>query len=137
MGRGREWCKDYFRKLQRFRTFADMETAKKILRRLHRDRDDFTAAEVSYASQIIAAYNEEMALRGKNSKLPTKEVAIGDEVEVSGRKFVCVKAARVNVPSEACSGCALRKLYLGCGDLKCSPFDRRDGNFVWFKTPEK
>ena len=110
-----------------------MKLVEKILRRAYRDRTEFSAAEVEFAGAIIAAYNEEREARGKKSSLPTKFVPVGEEVTVSGRRFLCIAAEKVGVPSEACSGCSLSKLYLGCGDLQCGPFDRRDKRFVWFK----
>lgn len=110
-----------------------MKVAEKVLRRLYRDRQKFSVAEVAEATAIIDAYNEERASRQKSVQLPTRFVAVGDEVVVSGRRFVCVERGQVWPPCEACKGCDLSRLYLGCGDLQCGPFDRKDRRFVWFK----
>ena len=114
-----------------------MKLAEKILRRMRPDAALFSPDELSYVGEVVAAYNEEKALLGKKTALPTRFVAIGDEVVVRGRRFRCVEADRVSVPAEACSGCSLSKLYLGCGDLQCGCFDRRDKKFVWFKEVKK
>lgn len=97
----------------------------------------FTAAEIERVSAIIEAYNEERSLLGKKTALPTRFVEIGEEVDVRGRRFRCVAADVVSQPAHACLGCSLSKLYLGCGDLQCGCFDRRDRKFVWFKEVKK
>ena len=109
-----------------------MRDSEKILRRIGWS-GSISAEDIAFVDEVISAYNEERALMGKKTSLPTKFVAVGDEVVVSGRRMLCVARGRINVPSEACIGCAFSKLYLGCGDLQCGPFDRRDTKFVWFK----
>lgn len=136
-GGGREGLKSLLLFVSEKCYLCDMKLAEKVLRRLYKDRDVFTADEVARVEAVIDAYNEEKSLRGKKYALPTRFVAVGEEVVVSGKRFVCRVAARVSVPSDACSGCSLSKLYLGCGDLQCSPFDRKDGKFVWFGEVKK
>lgn len=114
-----------------------MKLAEKILRRMRPDAEIFPPEALSYVEEVVAAYNEEKALLGKKTALPTRFVEIGDEVVVRGRRFRCEEAARISLPADACSGCSLSKLYLGCGDLQCSCFDRRDKKFVWFKEVKK
>ena len=114
-----------------------MKLAEKILRRVYRDRTDFSAEELDLVSAVVAAYGEERSLAAKKTALPTRYVEIGAEVVVSGRRFRCVTADKVSVPAEACRGCSLSKLYLGCGDLQCGCFDRRDKKFVWFVEVKK
>lgn len=84
-------------------------------------------------SRMLSARIEVSSADGRKSRLPMREVPVGGEVRVSGRLFRCVRRPSVWPPCEACSGCDLSGLYLGCGDLRCSPFDRSDGCFVWFK----
>ena len=43
-----------------------MKVAEKVLRRLYRDRQKFSVAEVAEATAIIDAYNEERASRQKS-----------------------------------------------------------------------
>ncbi|MGM9736947.1 MAG: hypothetical protein ACI3ZT_00875 [Candidatus Cryptobacteroides sp.] len=114
-----------------------MKLAEKILHRMRPDTASFTADEIQFVSEVIAAYNEEKALLGRKSALPTRFVEIGGNVVVRSRVFRCEEAEKISLPSEACSGCSLSKLYLGCGDLQCSAFDRRDRKFVWFKEVKK
>ena len=61
------------------------------------------------------------------------EYAVG-EVFVLGRyRYECVVAPRRLLPCEACLGCVFARKRRNCNKLKCSPFDRSDGRFVWFK----
>lgn len=67
-----------------------------------------------------------------NRRLPTHYVAIGDVVTVCGHRYRCVKR-----PSgwSICEGCALNKPGRHCASasLRCSKWDRRDGENVWFE----
>ncbi len=108
-----------------------MRIEEKVLRRM--GREDYGPSELDYVVSVITAYNEEVAARRKAVFPPSKDVALGGVVTVSGRRFSCVVRPDVWPPSEACRGCDLSRLYLGCADIRCSAFDRRDGRFVWFK----
>lgn len=82
---------------------------------------------------VLAAAAEERSVESKRARLPRTEIPVGGTVRQSGRLFRCVeRPGDVWPPSEACSGCSISGLYLGCGDLKCSAFDRSDGRDVWF-----
>lgn len=110
----------------------------KILHRIYADRDSFSAEELAFVGGVVSAYNEERAARAKAVALPTRFVAVGDMVMVAGHSMRCVRRpSDVWPPSEACKGCSLSRLYLGCGDLQCSLFDRRDKKNVWFVEDEK
>lgn len=83
--------------------------------------------------RVLAAAAEERSVESKRARLPLTEIPVGGTVRQSGRLFRCVeRPGDVWPPSEACSGCSISGLYLGCGDLKCSVFDRSDGRDVWF-----
>lgn len=109
-----------------------MGISEKILRRVHPGRVDFGEDELSYVDAVVSAYNEERAASGRVASLPGRFVAVGEVVSVAGHAVRCVPRPDVWPPCEACRGCALSRLYLGCGDLQCSVFDRRDGSDVWF-----
>ena len=120
-----------------FFNFGAMVMSERILRRMGRTDAGFGEAELAYVADVIAAYNEERAAGGKAVALPMRYVDIGGEIEVSGHRLRCIeRPVRVWPPCEACSGCALSKLYLGCSDIQCSIFDRRDRKDVWFVENE-
>lgn len=65
--------------------------------------------------------------------LPTRFVPVGGRVRMGGVEYECVEAGAETCPSAACSGCDFSREGRGCWSLQCSPFDRRDGKFVWFR----
>lgn len=93
----------------------------------------FTEGDVELVGRVMRALSEDADRERRRTALPTRDVPLGGVVEVSGRRFRCVARPLVWPPSEACSGCDLSRLYLGCSDLRCSCFDRADGRFVWFR----
>lgn len=68
--------------------------------------------------------------------LPTKYVPVGGRVRLGGVEYECVEAASESCPAAACSGCDFSRKRRGCWSLQCSPQDRRDGKFVWFREVE-
>lgn len=113
-----------------------MKMSERILRRVHPGRGDFGEDERSYVEVVLSAYNDERASSGRTSAMPVRYVPEGGEVTVAGRVLRCVRRGAVTCPADACSGCSLSRLYLGCADLQCSSFDRRDGINVWFLAEE-
>lgn len=77
--------------------------------------------------------------RGRSSRaedLPTRYVEVGSRVRFGGVEYECVEAAAESCPAAACSGCDFSRKRRGCWSLQCSPQDRRDGKFVWFREVE-
>lgn len=110
-----------------------MLLSERILRRLYPDRGEFSEGELSYVDAVLSAYAGERLSSERASALPLRYVEVGGAVSVSGYRLRCVERPRcLWPPSEACSGCALSRLYLGCAGLQCSSFDRRDGRNVWY-----
>lgn len=74
---------------------------------------------------------------GRYVGLPTRYVAIGARVRLGDRVYECLERSRVDVPEDACRGCAFRNGRPACGDLQCSRWDRADGKNVWFGRVER
>ena len=77
--------------------------------------------------------------RGRSSRaedLPTRYVEVGGRVRFGGVEYECVEAPPESCPAAACSGCDFSRKRRGCWSLQCSPQDRRDGRFVWFREVE-
>lgn len=109
-----------------------MRKAETIALRLYGEGAD--AGRIEEVSRVLDALALARAAETRRSRLPVREIPLGGTLRVSGHLLRCVeRPADVWPPSEACSGCAVARLYLGCGDLKCSVFDRSDGRNVWFE----
>ena len=52
---------------------------------------------------------------------------------MGGVEYECVEAPFETCPAAACRGCDFSIKRRGCWSLQCSPQDRRDGRFVWFR----
>ena len=105
----------------------------RILERLYGPRDSYTLEEVEFARRAIRIANEDAG----RSRLPRRDVRVGEYFYKTGIKYVCVKRparySQTAVPSEACAGCDLRRNMNNCEGPRCSCFVRSDGQNVWFK----
>lgn len=100
-----------------------------LLRRLFPGRERFSAEEIEVASRVVSAD----APAGRCGRLPWEYVPVGGRVRIGGRTYECVRAGATILPSQACCGCALKSARVQCLKYQCSPFDRRDGRFTWFR----
>jgi hypothetical protein len=105
----------------------------RAVRRMFPGVDDIPDELNMFADGVIGAYREDRAQEVKRETMPGTYVPVGGEVEVRGRMYKCVANTMRGLPSEACTGCDLRRRGTVCSWLQCSAFDRRDGLFVWFK----
>lgn len=110
-----------------------MMKAEKILRRICPNASGYPEIVSRFVGEVIDAYNDERALESKNTEMPSRYVGIGEEVIIRGKRYRCIEADSVTVACDACAGCDVRREYLNCNDLMCSPFDRKDKKFVWYK----
>lgn len=69
---------------------------------------------------------------GQNGKMCSVYVGIGERIEIKGVRYECIRSC-AGVPCEACLGCDLRRDRVNCMGFQCSPFDREDGEFTWFR----
>jgi len=113
-----------------FLHLCGMRKGERILKKAFPERSEFSEEEIELAEKVIEAY---LAPTPRSSALPTKYTDVGDILEIGGHRYECIVARRCSVPSEACSGCDFSRKYRNCSDVQCSPFDRRDGKFVWYK----
>lgn len=104
--------------------------AEELLRRLNPGRYEFSEGELRIVREALG---EDVEAAGRFNRLPWVFVPIGGRIRVRGREYECVKADSVLLPSQACSGCDLRKGRCQCVKYQCSPFDRIDGKFTWFR----
>lgn len=107
-----------------------MTKEERILRSLYPEREYFTIKEIE---SVRAGMHRGIPTYDSSVRLPWKFVPVGCTVEVGDECFVCVEAEKVSLPMDACIGCAFSRGGRGCKHLQCSPFDRRDHKFVWFK----
>lgn len=101
-----------------------------LLRRLNPGREKFSAEERTIVGEYIG---EDVGVSRRFDRLPWVFVPIGGRIRVRGREYECVKADGVLLPSQACSGCDMRGGRCQCVKYQCSPWDRRDGKFTWFR----
>ena len=107
---------------------------REVLQVLYPGRTEWSGEEESAARRVLAWRGGSGDTRPSRSEvLPTKFVPVGGRVRLGGEEFECVKAPAETCPSAACEGCAFSRKGRGCWNLQCSPQDRRDGRFVWFR----
>lgn len=99
----------------------------RILRELYPGRENFTQEDLAFARKAIEIANR-LATR---SRIPRTDIRIGDVIEREGMKLLCVRRPP-GFQHEACEGCVFRQKNLRCSGLRCSKFDRGDGENVWF-----
>lgn len=105
----------------------------RILRELYPGRDRFSPEQVEFARRAIAICNRD----AQRSRIPRTDIAVGDSFFRKGREYVCIRRPKLSSPSEACSGCSFGASEVKCHGLRCSVFDRSDGNNVWFVEVER
>lgn len=101
----------------------------RILRELYPGERSFTPSQVAFAQRAIEIANRD----AKRSRIPRTDIPVGGSFFRKGKEYVCVRRPRVSLPSEACAGCAFNTSDVKCHGLRCSVFDRTDGNNVWFE----
>lgn len=101
----------------------------RILRELYPGVDSFTPEQYAFARRAVEVANAD----AKRSRIPRTDVPIGGVIYRKGRRYLCVERPVVGLPSEACSGCSFNVSEFKCIGLRCSRFDRSDGNNVWFQ----
>ena len=105
----------------------------RILQRLFGPRASYSPWEVELARRAIEIANSD----AQRSRLPRRDIRVGEEFEKKGVRYVCVLRprgyARTASPGDACSGCDILKHSNHCEGPRCSVFDRSDGQDVWFK----
>lgn len=99
----------------------------RILRELYPGRENFTQEDLAFARKAIEIANR-LATR---SRIPRTDIRIGDVFEREGVRYLCVRRPS-GFQHEACEGCVFRQKNLRCSGLRCSKFDRGDGENVWF-----
>ena len=104
----------------------------RMLRELYPDREKFSKSEIDVVRRVIDSNAGARKIPGRCASVPYVFIPIGGRIKVGGRIYECVKAGATILPSQACSGCALRTGRVQCMKYQCSPFDRRDGKFTWF-----
>ena len=68
----------------------------------------------------------------RSSTPPRRTIAVGDYFELAGVRYEVVLRGAIELPRDACIGCAFASR--NCPEyLACSSFDRRDNVSVWFK----
>lgn len=100
----------------------------RILRELYPGESEFSAEQELFARRAIEIANRD----AKRSRIPRTDIPVGSTFFRKGKEYMCVRRERVVLPSEACSGCAFNQSDAKCSGLRCSRFDRSDGNNVWF-----
>ena len=100
----------------------------RILRELYPGESEFSDDQVSFALRAIEIANRD----AKRSRIPRTDIGIGDTFFRKGKEYRCIRRDWVSLPCEACSGCAFNQSDAKCSGLRCSRFDRSDGNNVWF-----
>lgn len=113
-----------------------MIKSERILRDVFPGRETFSEDEYRLVERIIAAVNND----APRSRMPKTEPELGSvfEVEDNGAN-VSLRVSRrgpVLAPRDACLGCWFKNHGRGCYGLRCSRFDREDGNNVWFVAVE-
>lgn len=104
-----------------------------LLRVLYPGRETFTVEEMDVAGRILCSCTVKVRKFGRCDKRPWVFVPIGGKIKVGGKVYECVKAGVTLLPSQACSGCDLKSGRVQCIKYQCSPFDRSDGKFTWFR----
>ena len=100
----------------------------RILRRLFGDQDEYSLEQVELARRAIEIANAD----DQRSRIPRRDIRIGETFEKKGVEYRCVRRGEVRVPSEACSGCDILRHSNHCEAPRCSKWDRTDGQNVWF-----
>ena len=101
----------------------------RILSELYPGVSNFTDEQVAFAHRAIEICNRD----AKRSRIPRTDIGIGETFFRKGKQYRCIPRRRVGLPCEACSGCAFNQSDAKCAGLRCSKFDRSDGNNVWFE----
>ena len=104
-----------------------MSKIERVLQELYPGVAEVTPEQRAFAERAIEIAKRD-ALR---SRIPRTDIRVGSTFWRKGKEYVCVRRRRVDLPSEACSGCAFVSDQK-CYGLRCSKFDRSDGNNVWF-----
>lgn len=105
----------------------------RILHELFPGTSDFSDEQRALAARVITI----AACDSARSRIPGKDIPVGATFSRRGVEYMCVLRPRLLEPCEACLGCAFNASSLHCSGLRCSVFDRADGNNVWFKEVEK
>ena len=99
----------------------------RILSRLY-GPGPWSEGQIEFARKAIKIANDD-AVR---SRMPRRDIRIGEEFEKKGHRFKCVRRPKIDAPSEACSGCDAAHLFGNCEMPRCSSHDRSDRQNVWF-----
>ena len=101
----------------------------RVLRRTFPGRESFTEEERRLAEAALYVANSD----APKSRIPRKDIPIGQTVTKNGVTYKCVPRADITSlnAADACIGCSLKDRP--CSGLRCSSFDRRDGINVWFE----
>lgn len=100
----------------------------RILRELYPGVETFTPEQYAFARRAVEVANAD----AKRSRIPRTDIPVGGSVYRKGKRYECILRPGVSLPSEACSGCSFNVSEFKCIGLRCSRFDRSDGNNVWF-----
>lgn len=100
----------------------------RILRELYPGCETFTPEQFAFARRAVEVANAD----AKRSRIPRTDIPVGGTFYRKGKEYVCIRRPRLSLPSEACSGCSFNASDVKCHGLRCSVFDRSDGNNVWF-----
>lgn len=105
-----------------------------VLAWLYPDREAWSQEEVAAARRVLARRRGSSSAKSSRAEnLPTKFIPVGGRVVMGGVEYECVEAPVETCPAAACRGCDFSIKRRGCWSLQCSPQDRRDGRFVWFR----
>lgn len=98
----------------------------RILRKMYPGREVFTEDERRLAESALYVANSD----APKSRMPRKDVALGEMVVKNGISYRCVLRPEISTPADACLGCGMKDRP--CSGIRCSSFDRSDGLNVWF-----
>lgn len=94
---------------------------------------DYSVEEIAIATRVLCSCDVKAKEVRRLDRLPWVFIPIGERVKIKGKTYECIKAGKTLLPSQACSGCALKIGRIQCAKYQCSPQDRPDGKFTWFK----